>query len=81
MDEEWENVFCFMGYVHCPISLLDNTDKKEYNVLRDKISKSESLLEKVAFADFVFRNPKEAEKDKMYNSFFKNHELYIKNHV
>ena len=76
MDKEWKDIFDFIGELYSPIK-----DMKEFRRLQLKISNSESLFEKAVFVNFVFLNPEEAKKRKMYNSFFKNHELYIKFNV
>ena len=76
MNEDWKNVFDYLGELYSPIK-----DMKEFRRLHSEISNSEHLFEKAVFVNFVFSNPKEAEKDKMYNSFLKNHELYIENNV
>lgn len=73
MNEEWKNVFDYVGELYSPIK-----DMKEFRRLHSEISNSENLFEKAVFVNFVFSNSKEAEKDNMYNSFLKNHELYIK---
>jgi len=76
MNEEWKIVFDYVGELYSPIK-----DMKEFRRLHSEISNSENLFEKAVFVNFAFLNPEEAKKRKMYNSFFKNHELYIKFNV